>query len=215
MREHLFRNWPLKITALVLACILWVVVAAEETTSELVPVRLDVSVPPQLSLARPVPQIRALVTGPGRELIKLYSTPLTVRLAVPPDVALPRHRMVIVPAAVELPRDARIVIQDIEPREIDLDLDRFVRRAVPVAIRGSVDPESGFALSGPVQITPRMVEVSGARSLVFGLDSVRTEALEVRGVTEAFQRTVPLDTALPLLQVTPSRITVTGRVRRL
>ena len=32
----LVRNWPLKAAALVLSCILWVLVASEETTSQLV-----------------------------------------------------------------------------------------------------------------------------------------------------------------------------------
>ena len=37
----LTRNWPLKLAALALAVLLWVFVAAEETTSQLVAVQVD------------------------------------------------------------------------------------------------------------------------------------------------------------------------------
>jgi hypothetical protein len=215
LREHLVRNWPLKSAALALACILWIVVVSEETTSELVAVRLNVEVPPTLALAGPVPELRALVSGPGREVIKLYAAPLSVRAVLPATAQPPRHRIVIGPANIEVPRDAKVTIQDVEPRELEVELDRFVRRQVPVALRGRIEAESGFAVNGPIQVTPRMVEVSGPRTLVHALDSVRTQPLEVRGVTGAFQRSVPLDTALPMLRVSPGRIVLAGRVRRL
>lgn len=215
IREHLLRNWPLKIAAVILSAILWVVVAAEETRSELVTVRLEVQLPPTLALTAPPPELRALVTGAGRELIKLAQRPLVLRVVMPPAAVPPRHRFVIAPALVETPRDANVVVQDVEPRELEIGVDRFVRRSVPIALRGTIEAESGFALAGPLVLTPRVAEVSGARALVFGLDSIRTEPLDVRGVTDAFERIVPLDTALTLMRVHPARATLTGRVRRL
>lgn len=212
IREHIVRNWPLKIAAVALSAILWVAVAAEETRSQLVEVRLDVDVPPSLALGGPAPALRALVTGPARELAKLAGTPLTVRVVVPPETPPPRIRLTVVPADVELPRSVNLTVQDIEPRAFDLDVDRFVRRQVPVALRGTVEAESGFAVTGPLVITPRTVEVSGPRAAVYALDSVHTELLDIRGLTAAFERTAPLDTILPLLSVVPRRVTVTGRV---
>lgn len=212
--ELLWRNWPLKLAALALSVILWVFVAAEETTSELISVRVEVQVPPTLALSRPAPAVRALVTGPGRELIKLYQLPLTLTAVVPTGALPPQLRLTVLPADVQVPRTVQVQIQDVEPREIVLDVDRFWRRSVPVALRGVFEAEAGFVVSGAILVTPRVVEVSGPRNLVLALDSVRTEPIEVRGVTAAFERTVPLDTALAFLRVVPAQVTVNGRVRR-
>ena len=210
----LVRNWPLKLAALAVACILWMFVAAEETTSQLISVQVQVDLPPDIALAKPAPQLRALVTGPSRELLKLYATPPTIVANVPP-AASGRWRLTVAPADVQLSRNARVSIQDVEPRVIEFDLDRLVRRDVPVALRGVIEAESGFVVTRPLAITPQTVRVSGPRGIVNNVDSIHTEPLEVRGVTGPFERKVPLDTARrPMLLILPQEVTVSGRVRR-
>ncbi len=209
------RNWPLKLAALALAVILWVFVAAEETTSQLVLVQVDVDLPSDLALARPTPLVRALVTGPGRELIKLYATPPVIHATIPAGATPPRWRLAVSPSDVQVSRSARVNIQDLEPRSIEFDLDRVARRDVPVAIRGVLEAESGFAIVRPLVLSPAMVRVTGPRALVMAVDSITTEPVEIRGVTGPFERTVLLDTASrPLLRVTPREITVSGGARR-
>jgi hypothetical protein len=214
LRQVLLRNWPLKLAALALAVIVWVLVASEETASELVPVQVEVDLPPDVVLAKPAPPLRALVTGPGRELIKLYSSPLTLRAELPRTAQPPRWRLEVSPANVAVPRTANVTIQDVEPRSLELSLDRLARRDVPVALRALVQPESGFALSGRPTVSPGVVRVVGPRALIAGLDSFPTESIEIRGVTGAFERAVRLDTTRQaLLTVSPPTVTVSGRVR--
>lgn len=214
LKDALLRNWPLKLAALALAAILWVVVASEETASELVSVRLQVDVPPTLALVGPPPSVRALATGPGRELLKLYATPPVIRTAVPAAAQPPSWRFTVAPADVEVPRQVKVTIQDIEPRAIELGVDLLVRRSVPVAVRGGIETDAGFAVSGPLTVTPSEVEVSGPRGLVLALDSVPTEPVELRGVTGPFERTVPIDTSRLPVRILPLQVTVAGRVRR-
>lgn len=215
LREVLFRHWQLKVAALALSAILWVLIQAAETTSQLVSVELELEVPPNLALARGAPPIQALVSGPGRELIKLYASPLTIHAVIPANAVTPRYLLTIAPGDIRIPRNAKVTIQDIEPREVALDIDRFVTRTVRVALRGVVEPESGFALSGPLVLTPSEVRVSGPRLLVTAVDSVVTEAIEVRGVTAPFERTVPLDTMRsPYLRIAPREVVLSGRVRK-
>lgn len=209
------RNWPLKLAALALSVILWVLVASEETTSQLVEVRVETDLPDDLALAKPAPVLRALVTGPGRELIKLYANPLTIHAAVPPSAQPPRWRLVVTPSDVLISRNAHVSIQDVEPRSLDFDLDRLAHRDVPVAIRGVIEAESGFVVTRPLQIAPATVRVSGARALVMLVDSIPTEAIEIRGLTGTFERKVALDTTRrPLLRIAPHEVTISGRTRR-
>lgn len=211
----LVRNWPLKAAAVVLSCILWVLVASEETTSQLVNVQVEVELPAALALAKPVPQLRALVTGPTRELIKLYAGRPVLHAIVPATATPPQWRLPVQPGDVVLPRSAKVVIQDLEPRAVVLDLDRFVERDVPVRLRGTVEPESGYSVEGRLVLAPATVRVSGPSALVRGLESVPTEAIEIRGMTGRFERTVPLDTAAhPMLRYAPREVTVSGRTRR-
>jgi YbbR domain-containing protein len=211
----LFRNWPLKVAALALSTILWVYVAAEQPTSKFIDVVVELDLPPELALARPAPQVRAAVTGPWREVTKLYDSPLTVHLAVPASAGPPRWQAVLVPSDIQVPHEARVTIQDVEPRGLELEIDRVVRRDVPVAVRATVEPESGFALARPVAVTPATVRISGPHALVQAVDSFLTEAVEIRGVTGAFERVVPLDTTgHALLRVSPREVTVSGRARK-
>jgi hypothetical protein len=214
LRELLLRHWPLKLAALVLSLMLWVAVTAGQTTTQLVTVDLEVDVAPPLTLVGPVPTVRALVTGPARELLKLYASSPRVRAEVPATAAPPSYRLTILPAAVRLPEGARVSIQGVEPREIAIELDRLVERAVPVALRGLVEAESGFALAGRPSFSPPFVRVAGPRTDVLALDSIPTEPIEVRGVTAAFERRVPIDSALARrFRVSPREVVLTGRVR--
>jgi hypothetical protein len=211
----LLRNWPLKLAALALSIIVWVIIASEETTSALVPVQLELEVPASLALSRPLPAVRVLVIGPGRELIKLYASPPVVRAVVPAGATPPRWRLAVAPSDIQIPRNAKVSIQDVEPRDVEVEIDRMVRRSVPVALRGVVEPESGFALSGVPALSPAEVRVSGPRALVFNLDSVRTESFELRGLTAPVEQRILLDTAAhPMLHIVPREVTVTARVRR-
>ncbi len=211
----LTRNWPLKTSALVLSCILWVLVASEETTSQLVNVTVDVDLPPTLALARAAPSVRALATGPARELIKLYASPPSVRVVVPASAPPTSWRLPLEPGDILVPRQVKVAVQDIEPRTLTLDLDRFMERDVPVSLQGTVEPESGYSVPARPVLAPATVRVSGPAALVRSIQFAPTEAVEIRGVTGPFERTVPLDTAAhPMLRYRPREVTVSGRARK-
>lgn len=213
-RDLLLRNWPLKSAAVVLAVLLWILVSAEETTSQLVRVPVQIEIPPGLALAKPAPEVRALITGPGRELIKLYAMPPVIRASVPAGAQPPRWRFDATPSAIQLPANVKVTVQDVEPRYVDIALDRYISRDVPVALRAVIEPESGYVVTRHA-FSPATVRVGGARALVVALDSFPTELIEARGVTAFFERTVPLDTAgRSLLSVTPREVTLTGGARR-
>jgi YbbR-like protein len=212
LRDAIVRHWPLKLAALALSAILWTVVTLDEPATHLEDIRLDLAVAPTDALARPLPPIQALIAGPRREFLKLDATPLVIRAPVPrPDQDGHRH-LLISPSDVEVPSDVNVTVQEIQPREIEIVLDRRAQKTVPVAVRATVEPQAGYVLAGPVRVEPRDVLVSGAASLLGGLDSVATAPLRLKGVTGNFQRTVPLDTTgHGVLRLTPPAVTLSGR----
>jgi YbbR domain-containing protein len=213
-RGAILRHWPLKLAALALAIILWVAVALEKPTTQLVGIQLDLVLPPDVASAQTPPPVKALVSGPQRELLRLTG-PLVIRAVINETGvgAGTRHHLVMAPSDVQVPGGVKLMVQDVEPREIDLLLDRRAQRTV--AVRAVVQADSGFALEGTLAVVPPVVRVSGPRSLVGALDSLNTEPLDLRGVAGSFERTVQLDTAgRAVLRMTPLTVTLSGRIKK-
>ena len=215
IREAIVRHWPLKLAALALSVILWAVVALEEPATHLEDVRLDLTLAPTAALAQPLPPVQALIAGPRGEFLKLSATPLVLRATIPESAEGTHHRLAISPSDVELPHNVKVTVQEVLPREIDVVLDRSVQRIVPVAVRAIVEPRSGYALDGPVTVTPATVRVTGARALVGALDSIATQLLELKAASGAFERMVPLDTAgRAMLRIAPPAVTLSGKTKK-
>jgi YbbR domain-containing protein len=215
LRDAIVRHWPLKLAALALSAILWVMVALEEPATRLEDIRLDLRLAPTTALAQPLPPIQALIAGPRREFLKLGVTPLTIHADIPESAPGTHRHLVISPSDVELPRDVKVTVQDVVPREIDVVLDRRAQKTVPVAVRAVVEPESGYALDGPVRAQPATVLVSGARSLLGPLDSVTTQSVELKAAAGAFERAVPLDTTgRATLRMVPAAVMLSGKIKK-
>jgi hypothetical protein len=213
-RGAILRHWPLKLAALALAIILWVAVALEKPTTQLVGIQLDLVLPPDVASAQTPPPVKALVSGPQRELLRLTG-PLVIRAVINETGvgAGTRHHLVMAPSDVQVPGGVKLTVQDVEPREIDLLLDR--REQKTVAVRAVVQADSGFAVEGVLAVVPPVVRVSGPRSLVGALDFLDTEPLDLRGVAGSFERTVQLDTAgRAVLRMTPLTVTLSGRIKK-
>ena len=122
LREAFVRHWPLKLAAFALSVLLWAAVASQEVASQLVAVRLELDWADSLDLARPLPSVTALVTGPGREILKLYSTPLVIRSAVPESALRHPWRLRLTPERLQVPATAKVTVEEVEPRDLFVSL---------------------------------------------------------------------------------------------
>lgn len=211
-RDAIVRHWPLKLAALALSVILWVVVTLEKPDTRLVGIQLDLVFAPDIAAAQPLPTVKAIVAGSRRELIKL-SAPLAIHAVIRDSAVGVHRRLAISPSDVQVPSNVKVSVQEIEPREIEIVLDRKAQKIV--AVRPVVEPEAGYTLDGPVLVTPAVVRVSGARSLLGSLDSLPTTPLELKGGPGTFERSVPLDTTgRAVLQLVPATVTLSGRIKK-
>jgi hypothetical protein len=194
LRARLAEHWPVKLTALLLSAVLWAVVAAEEPSTQLVAVELDVSPPPGRTLAQRPPIVQALYTGPARELLKLLGQPPRIARAVPDTV---RGNQFILDLAVEdliTPQGANVTAQEIQPRQVSIVLDDAIARTVPVFLRGTPAADSGFMLAGLPIVTPESVTVRGPAVFVVQVDAVGTVPIAWNDLRESIRQRVPLDT---------------------
>lgn len=195
LRGWIVNNWPIKLTALILAAILWAVVAAQEPTNQLVPVRLEVTPPAGRALASELPPIQALFAGTPRELLKLYSRPPIIRKVVPDTLTGSRYTIELSTADIRVIDEAAVNPTDIEPRIVPIRLDDVAERTVPVIPRISVAPDSGYRQFGSISVEPESVVVRGPEEAVRRTSSIFTVRRELTGLREPLRIPVPLDTA--------------------
>ncbi|MBE0590936.1 MAG: hypothetical protein IH616_00880 [Gemmatimonadales bacterium] len=218
LRTGLVENWPIKLTALVLAGILWAAVAAQEPTTQLVPVHLTVTPPHGRSITGGLPEeVQALYAGTARELIKLYAQRPTVHKTLPDSISSSTFTLDLSIADLNTVEGAAVKAQQIEPRSIVVQLDDVIRKTVPVVARVQLVPDSGFRIFGGTAITPAQLTIQGPQGQVAAVDTLYTVPLELRGVRGPVRRQLSIDTALLAgLRITPrAEVTLTADVGEL
>ncbi len=211
-------NWALKLTALVLAILLWLAVQSSKpqmATFRNVPVQVDLRDPDWRLKGEPSPSVIALsVMGPRGDLVSLANNP--------PRIVLPVERVndtvqtqVVPPQWVRIPeglRDVRIL--DLRPDTVRLHYERLVSRTLPVAVQVKGQLPAGLALELPVTTNPSTVEVRGPRERVQALDSVPLFPVDLAGLRSNTNVPAGVDTtALPGLRVDPSEVNVVLRIQ--
>ena len=123
--EHL----PVKFSALFFAVVMWVIVRSEEPSEAWVDVHLALTLDSTVTMAAQPPTVQALVSGRGREILKLYSTSPELRRSIAMDDSV----FAVHPADVFTPNEADVKVVDVRPHFVHLPL----ARVAPVAPRTS------------------------------------------------------------------------------
>ena len=118
---------PLKAAAIFFALVLWMVVSAEEPTDEVIPIRFAPVVDSGVAIVGPLPVVRALVLGRGRELLKLYTAPPVIVRHIQ-GIESETVSLDLGPADVDLPAGVNAVVRDVRPRHVTLRLRRVAEQ---------------------------------------------------------------------------------------
>ncbi|HEU4989802.1 MAG TPA: hypothetical protein VFT41_08475 [Gemmatimonadaceae bacterium] len=110
----------LKAAALAFALVLWFIATSKEPTEEIVPVRLAVMTDSTRVVRDPLPDVRALVAGEGKEIFALFASPPVIRGDVP--AGADSATLVLEPEDVELPPNATVLVRDVQPRIVVVHL---------------------------------------------------------------------------------------------
>ncbi len=176
------RRLGLRLTALLIATLLWLVVSARQPTEGMVRVRVVATLDSSLVLLEPPSTLEATVTGRVSDIAKLIAVPPTIHRRISgdsPDTLV----LDVLPSEVRVPADVagEVRIVDLQPRTLTL---RFVTRAsrrLPVASDGRVivrTPTRVFAAES-VSFEPKMVSVTGPRRVVQRLRTVHPFTLTI------------------------------------
>ncbi len=116
----LVRNWQLKLAALALALMLWVVVSAEQTSSQWIPVPVEVVAgnPDHVGEPRSTPaEVSVRFTGPGREMWELVMRRPRLLLSVR-EVYTGERVYVVRPDMVRMPGGPGLEARDVRPSRV-------------------------------------------------------------------------------------------------
>lgn len=208
----LTRNWHLKLSALGLALLLWIVLRVEDTNRQdvaAVPVQVELADPDWALMGEPMPaSVRVRFGGPSRELLRMAVD--RPELIVPVDeVVAEDTTLVIQNQWIQIHDRTGVVVEDVEPRNLRLSFEPVER--VTVALRPTTEGElpDHLAFSGDLVANPAQIRVIGPRSRLASLDTLALAPVELDGLDGPGSRTVDVDTAnLGGLDFTPSEVTV-------
>jgi YbbR domain-containing protein len=211
------QNWQLKLLAVALAVLLWIVVSAEQVTTSWISVPLVVQEtdPSYRVVPGSAPkEVRVRFVGPGREFIDLAvrHPSLVLRLG---EVASPGQAFALTPAMVRLPDGLEVAANDVDPGAVHLRFRRMAARDLPVRVHMLDDPAGEWAFAEPLHTTPTHVRVTGPAERLAGMTEVTTTAVAVPRIESTFQELVNLDLA-PLrgLAVSTRAVRISGRAQR-
>ncbi|TVR63529.1 MAG: hypothetical protein EA422_09225 [Gemmatimonadales bacterium] len=212
----LTRNWTLKLSAFGIALLVWVAVRAEAPSRQTVPnvpVRVTLADPEWALVGNPSPaEVVVRFGGPSRDLLRMSVDRPTILIPLN-QVVSEDTTVVLRPEWVRVHDRTDIVVEEIQPSSVTLSLEPIVRLDLPPALRLEGELPDGLALRANPTIRERELRVSGPRSRVAELDSIRLQPVDLGEVQESGPVTVSIDrNRLEGLQVQPERVQVEFQV---
>jgi hypothetical protein len=221
IRSILFENLGLKLASLVLALLLFGHVLTDQEREETIPIPVQLSgLADSLATSGEYPQrINARVRGKWRDLIRLALSHPTLSLDLAAVTSGQFRTMITaedvqrraVPAGLS---KAVTVNEVLDPRTVDVRVEPRVEKEVPVWPRVVGDPADGYHVRGAPVADPESVRVAGAASVVTGIDSLATLAVDITGERARIQRQVDVVREGDRLTVEPARCLVTVEIER-
>ena len=187
-QEPVGRRWLAMLLSLVVALVMWFSFSMRETYSTTLQVPVEIArTPPNQSL-REAPPRTATVTlqGEGWTLLSLARAVPAIR------VFADGPRVDLLAALREGGLPAGVQVQSVQPQLVELALDVQTSRRLPIRLRRAIQTTPAYDLLRPPRLRPDSVVVTGAQSLLGGLEEWPTEVLRADDVSRSLVRTVAL-----------------------
>jgi YbbR domain-containing protein len=197
------KNTPLKLLALLLACVVWFLVSAprrERVRERIVTAPLSlVGMSNELVITTEIPsQVAVRVRGRRSDLRSLA----TQSLDAPVDLSWVQQsgevEITLRPQAINVPPDIEVV--SIEPNKIRFRIEQLRQRAVLIRPFLVGDVPQGYNI-GEATAQPDRALISGPASQVLKLSEVATERIIMTGRTATFVQNVAVVSDSPLVRI--------------
>ncbi|HET6513701.1 MAG TPA: CdaR family protein [Thermodesulfovibrionales bacterium] len=190
IKRLLLENLSLKAAAVVLAILLWIFVSSRGQTEVSLEVPIEfINIPAGIEIAKRTVKSANLVIRGNETLLKALRQG-DVRVIV--DVSKAREGEAVYAIKnddVSLPRTAAVM--RIEPPSVKLMFERMARKEVRVRPAVTGIPETGYYVKH-LDVKPKTVVIEGAESDVNKVGYLKTESIDITGLTEDVRQEVDL-----------------------
>jgi YbbR domain-containing protein len=179
----IFNHWGWKLLSLVIAVVVWALVASEPELSTFATARIQFkNLSDSLELAStPETSILLELRGPSGVLGSLGDNGRHPAVILDMAGITPgEHTFAIGPGNVSLPRGVRIVRAT--PSQVRFDFDRPLTREVPISVRFTGEGRNGYHVAS-FSVDPPDLEIVGPRKRVQAVASVLTDPIDVSSAT--------------------------------
>lgn len=189
-RSALFEKWPYKLTALLLALLLWVVVSAEERQEEGVTTAVEWVVEDTAWVLVDAPEeVTTVFQGRITDFMSFVGNRPVLRYAVD-TVTDSRMTVNFSTAMVRFGGERSVRPVTVRPSAAVLRFEPRVAKTVPVELALELSPAEGFEVVGEPVVEPDSVRISGAESQVAAITAVTTERVEIADFSSSVRRDV-------------------------
>jgi YbbR domain-containing protein len=212
-KHWLTYNWHLKLISVVLATMLWMLVATE-TSSEIgmeVPLEYR-NIPSQLEITGDTTNsVQVRLRGSANVIRDISGKDVSTTIDL--SKMRPGDRIVALsPQNVQAPFGADVI--RVNPSSVRFNLERTMKKIVSVVPTISGQPSDGFEV-GKVMIDPSKVEVEGPESRLNTLESIATVPIRLDRRQGHVEQAVDLDVPDPQIRLPhPGQVNVQVEIRR-
>lgn len=212
IKRLLLGNIGLKISAVVLAVILWLFVVSKGQTEIAVNAPIEyVNVPAGIEIAKRGAKSAEVTIKTHESLAKNIKQE---NLKVVMDLSRAKKGEGIFPLRrddVNLPFGATVT--RIEPATVKIAFEETVSKTVAVKPAVAGNPEHGYYVRS-IEVKPRDVVVEGAKSEVRKVGFIKTETIDITGMTEDFAQDVGLEFSDGNIRMSVARAAVHVKIAR-
>jgi len=206
------RKFGLWVGAFGLAFLLWVFIVSSENYEMVMSVPIEVrNLNEQKALREKVPEFADVrFKGTGRMLLKtslLKGFYRDFKLVLDLDRISDEYEFVLneyyrtYPQKIVIPNEFEIQYIEIEsPREIQISLDEYAVKTVPVISQIVIETAPGYVLVGSDILVPSQIEIAGPREIIDDISSVNTIQDTVTGALTDISRYIGFDSPYQQLQ---------------
>ncbi|MCX5717149.1 MAG: CdaR family protein [Nitrospirae bacterium] len=212
MRRRLLENFGLKVTAVVMAIILWFFVISKGQSEISIDVPMELKNIPQgfESIKQGVKSVNVSLKGQDRILRNMK--PSDVRVHVDLSKAKKGKGIYYINKEdIKLP--PTINITGITPSSVWIVLEKTIIKTVSVSAIMAGSPKEGFVVSS-VEVLPKDVAIEGVRTETGKVKFLSTEPVDISDTDKTFTQTVRIDMAGRNIRTAIQEVSVKVVIRR-
>jgi len=195
--------------ALFFAFCLWMIVNLNRdfTVTVQVPIQLS-AISDDMIVSSEVPStVSVNLSGEGWKLIPIYRNPPGITLNAETRQVNLREQI-----RNQVGAFSDLNILQVEPSQLELETERKATKRVPVANRVDITYRDQFGLLSEPVMVPDSVTVTGAESVLAGLDEWETEETELSNISRSIERNIRLKSGPSGITVDPQTVTLIAEV---